>query len=103
MYEKWAVEMKLNWIDLRIILSGKWRCGSRYGKVVFLSSIFRGGEWSASRCKCGNAPGTHWLAGWMVLIAGLEAVIKMCFELSLAVTIYLVVCGNVINCNVLEV
>ena len=39
----------------------------------------------------------------MVLSAGMEAAIKMCFELSMAVTIQLAVFGNVINCNVVEV
>jgi hypothetical protein len=39
----------------------------------FLTSAQDGGEWSASR-PCHFIPGTHWIGGWIVPRAGLDAV-----------------------------
>jgi hypothetical protein len=51
-----------------------------YGRVevqirVFLSSVLDGGEWSTSHHTCFTSRertlGTHWIGGWVCLIAGL--------------------------------
>jgi hypothetical protein len=43
---------------------------------IFLTSALVGGEWSTSRpghfTPGERAPGTHWIGGWVDLIAGLD-------------------------------
>jgi hypothetical protein len=54
-----------------------------YRATLFLTSALAGGEWSASRPRRftpgENAPGTHWIGGWMDPRAGLDDVEKRKF------------------------
>jgi len=50
------------------------------GIQLFFTVALDGGEWSASLCKCLNPPPikrkacTHWIGGWVGVIAGLYVV-----------------------------
>jgi hypothetical protein len=50
--------------------------GRKYSSYSFLTSALDGDEWSASRPGCAlplrKTPGTHWIAGWVGLRAGVD-------------------------------
>jgi hypothetical protein len=54
--------------------------GSESIAPLFLTSTLDGGEWSASRLgrftPGEEAPGTHWIGGWVGPRAGLDALDK---------------------------
>jgi hypothetical protein len=57
--------------------------GSGCTDHIFLTSALVGGEWSTSRpgrfTPGERAPGTHWIAGWVDLRAGLDDLEKRKF------------------------
>jgi hypothetical protein len=74
--KKVTFSLCFNWAPCHGGVLGEWM----YSSTHSLTSALHGGEWSASRpCRFTPreiVPGTHWIGGWVGIIAVLDAVVK---------------------------